>query len=214
MVSAAGPLLERVDQSWRTWLLAQLVHAALALGRTAEAERWTAVIEERAALMPTIGTRSRAAGARAAMLLAGGEPAEAARLAGATADAAALANSRLDAMPALLIAGRAHAAAGDRDAAVAALQSVAQHAGQGGAGLFVEAAARELRRLGTRLSAESRRATAGDDLTERERDDRRARGAGPDQQAGGRGRCSCPRRRSSTTCRAPTRSSGSARASS
>ena len=72
-------------------------------------------------------------------------------------------------MPALLIAGRAHAAAGDRDAAVAALQSVAQHAGQGGAGLFVEAAARELRRLGTRLSAESRRATAGDDLTERER---------------------------------------------
>ena len=169
MVSAAGPLLERVDQSWRTWLLAQLVHAALALGRTAEAERWTAVIEERAALMPTIGTCSRAAGARAAMLLAGGEAAEAARLAGATADAAALANSRLDAMPALLIAGRAHAAAGDRDAAVAALQSVAQHAGQGGAGLFVEAAARELRRLGTRLSAESRRATAGDDLTERER---------------------------------------------
>ena len=169
MVSAAGPLLERVDQSWRTWLLAQLVHAALALGRTAEAERWTAVIEERAALMPTIGTCSRAAGARAAMLLAGGEAAEAARLAGATAAAATLANSRLDAMPALLIAGRAHAAAGDRDAAVAALQSVAQHAGQGGAGLFVEAAARELRRLGTRLSAESRRATAGDDLTERER---------------------------------------------
>jgi DNA-binding NarL/FixJ family response regulator len=169
MTAAAGPMLERVDQSWRTWLLAQLVRAALALDRTEDAERWTAAIEQRAVLVGTTGARCRAATARAGVLLAAGEAAEAARLAGAAADEAALADNRLDALPALLLSGRAHAAAGDRDAAVAALQRAALEAGHGSAGLFVETAARELRRLGTRLSAESRRATAGDDLTERER---------------------------------------------
>jgi ATP/maltotriose-dependent transcriptional regulator MalT len=173
---AAGPMLERVDQSWSTWLLAHLVHAALALGRLDDAERWTRLIEERAELTRVPGVRARAARARAGVLVAQGEPAKAAALAQAAADAADLADARLDGVPARLAAGRALAAAGEREQAVAQLQQAAADAGRGGAGLFVEAAARELRRLGSRLSASSRRAgtragtASGDELTGRERE--------------------------------------------
>jgi DNA-binding CsgD family transcriptional regulator len=172
MVEAAGPGLERVDQSWRTWLLAALVRAALLLGRLDDAERWTEQIEERAELTGTPGAHTRAAAARASVLAARGEPAAGATLASEAADAAEAAGVRLDGIAARLAAGRAHAAAGDRAAAVAAFQRVASDAGQGGAGLFVEAAARELRRLGSRLPATARRASAADagELSARERE--------------------------------------------
>ena len=172
MVEAAGPGLERADQSWRTWLLAQLVRAALALGRLDDAERWTAEIEERAELTGTPGAQTRAAASRAGVLVARGEPAAGAALAAEAADAAEAAGVRLDGIAARLAAGRALAAAGDRAAAVAAFQRVASDAGQGGAGLFVEAAARELRKLGSRLPATTRRAGAVDagELSGRERE--------------------------------------------
>ena len=129
MVEAAGPGLERADQSWRTFLLAHLVRAALALGRLDDAERWAAQIEERAELTGTPGARARAAAARAGVLVARGEPAEGAALAAAAADAAEAAGVRLDAIAARLAAGRALAAAGDRAAAVATFQRVAEDAG-------------------------------------------------------------------------------------
>jgi DNA-binding NarL/FixJ family response regulator len=176
MVGAAGPMLERVDHSWGTWLLAHLVRAALALGRLDDAERWTRLIEHRAELTRSASAGARAASARAGLLVALGEPAKAAALASGAADAAESDDALLDAVAARLAAGRALAAAGDREAAVAVLQRVAADAGRGGAGLFVEAAGRELRRLGSRLSANSRRAAgaagaaSAGDLTERERD--------------------------------------------
>ena len=102
--------------------------------------------------------RPRAAGtARAELLLAHGDAAGAARLATETADRAAGEQIRLDSIVARLLAGRALAAAGERDAAVDVLQRVAAEAGARSAALYVDAASRELRRLGSRLSAAGRR---------------------------------------------------------
>ena len=173
MVGAAGPMLERVDRSWSTWLLGVLVRAGIALGRLAEAEAWCARIEERAVATETPGARARAGTARAELLLARGDAAAAARLASETADRAAREQMRLDSFVARLLAGRALAAAGERDAAVETLQRVAEEAGRRGAGLYVDTASRELRRLGSRLSAAGRRAAASprdEPLTERESD--------------------------------------------
>jgi DNA-binding NarL/FixJ family response regulator len=74
----------------------------------------------------------------------------------------------MDAADGLLLAGRALAAAGEVETAKAPLQRVAADAGRGGALRLRNAAQRELRRLGTRVSAEGRRAARGE-LTERER---------------------------------------------
>ncbi len=172
MTAAGGPLLERADLSWGTWLLGVLVRAALKLGRADDAERWTARIEERAELTRMPGTVARARTARAQLMLAGGDGADAARIATAAADDAERTGLCLDAIGARMCAGRALGAAGERDAAIAMLQRVAADAARGSAGLFVEEASRELRRLGSRISATSRRAgaPAGDDaLSERER---------------------------------------------
>jgi DNA-binding NarL/FixJ family response regulator len=172
MTAAGGSLLERADRSWSTWLLRVLVRAALALGRTADAERWTEAIVERAEATTSPGALARAASAKADLLLASGDAAEAARIAGQGAADADAAGMRLDAVAAGLTAGRALGAAGEREAAVALLQRVAAEATRGNAGLFVEEASRELRRLGTRVSTSTRRAAApaGENaLTERER---------------------------------------------
>jgi DNA-binding CsgD family transcriptional regulator len=172
MTAAGGPLLERVDLSWGTWLLGVLVRAAITLGRIEDAERWAERIGERAALTLSPGTIARAASAQAELLLARRDGAGAAGIATAAADDADAAGMRLDAIAARLCAGRALGAAGERDAAIALLQRVAADAGRGSAGLFVEEASRELRRLGSRLSATTRRATApagADALSERER---------------------------------------------
>ena len=40
MTAAGGPLLEKADTTWVTWLLRQLVLAALAIDRVDEAERY------------------------------------------------------------------------------------------------------------------------------------------------------------------------------
>jgi DNA-binding NarL/FixJ family response regulator len=72
-----------------------------------------------------------------------------------------------------VLAGRAHAAAGDAEAAKDALQRVATDAARGGALRLRDDAARDLRRLGSRVSADGRRAARGRsdaELTERERD--------------------------------------------
>jgi DNA-binding CsgD family transcriptional regulator len=175
MVAAGGPMLERIDQSWATWLLGVLVRGALALGRLDDAERWAERIERRARQSGTLAALTRAASARAGVLLARGDAARAAERASAAADAADRGGARLDGVQARLIAGRAQAAAGDRDAAIASFQRVAADASSGGAGLFVEEAGRELRRLGSRLGAGARRAAASAsasaaELTERERE--------------------------------------------
>jgi DNA-binding CsgD family transcriptional regulator len=166
MVAAGGPGLERLDPWLSSRLRLVLVSAAVAAGRLEDADRWATVPEGG---LPIGAVRARCA--RAEVLLARGEPAAA--LAGAATTAADAAGAPLDAATARLLSGRALAAAGRAGEAKAALQQVAADAGRGGALRLRDAAARELRRLGTRMAADGRRAAhrpGRDRLTERERE--------------------------------------------
>jgi Bacterial regulatory proteins, luxR family len=81
MVAGAGPMLERADRSWSTWLMSQLVRAAVALGRLEEAEASTAHLEERARVTRSPANEARAAVARSSLLVAQDRAAEGAALA-------------------------------------------------------------------------------------------------------------------------------------
>jgi DNA-binding CsgD family transcriptional regulator len=83
---------------------------------------------------------------------------EAARLALEASAAAERGGSRADALDAVVLAGRALARAGDRSRAEDVLQRVVAEAGRAGARRLHDAAARELRRLGSRPSGRARRA--------------------------------------------------------
>ena len=109
-----------------------------------------------------------AACSRAETLLANGDAAAAAVAADEAVRVAERIPAPLDAAEARLLAGRAHAAAGATEQAKALLQRVAADAARGGALRLRDEAARELRRLGTRVAPRNRH-TTDDDLTERER---------------------------------------------
>ncbi len=144
------PLLEP-DVTMTSRLLVVLVRCALALGRDADAERWAQRCTEHATTLRLPASAARAACAHAEILLARGEAAQAAAVAhGAIADAAH-AGARRDEAVARLLAGRALAANGEAERAKATLRHVAEEARQGGAHALVGEAARELRRLGTRI---------------------------------------------------------------
>ena len=168
MLAAAGGQLERTDYYWGCSLMLALVRAAIAAGRVEDAERWAGAAATRDCGLGLPASEARAACARAEVLLARGD----ARAAAAVAEEAAAVADRvpapMDAADARLLAGRALAAAGETERAKDVLQRVAADAGRGGALRLRNAAQRELRRLGTRVSAEGRRAQPGR-LTERER---------------------------------------------
>jgi DNA-binding CsgD family transcriptional regulator/tetratricopeptide (TPR) repeat protein len=168
MVAAAGPELDYGDPTWSGWLLLVLVRAALAVGDVAEAERFAAVLEERATVheLPVGLTRARVA--RAEIALAAGDAETAAGLALEAAAEQERRRSMLDALPSRICAGRALAALGRRDEAEAELRRVAEEAERREAWRFRDEAASELRRLGVRLKAAAGR--GGDELTERERE--------------------------------------------
>ena len=171
MLAAAGPQLETADPTWTSWLLLRLVRAAIATGALADAERWARRAADQTARLKLPAGPARAACARAELMLARGDAAGAAALAEHAAAASTHAPAPLDAADARLLAARAHAAAGDTARAKALLQQVALDAGRGSALRLHDAAARELRRLGTHLSAAGRRAADRDDhrtLTARE----------------------------------------------
>jgi DNA-binding CsgD family transcriptional regulator len=177
LLAAGGRELERVDQCWATWLLLQLVRACIAAGRLGEAQRWTDHMDALAQRMQLAASLSRVCQAQAELALAAGEPARAAELARRATELALRVGMGLDDVGSRLLEGRALAAAGDRDAALAVLHRVVADAAAAGATRLHDAAARELRRLGARVSAEARRATdaaAGrggtDNLTARERE--------------------------------------------
>jgi DNA-binding CsgD family transcriptional regulator len=189
MTAAGGPLLEGTDETWRTWLLGVLVRAALAAGRVDEAREWAAELARHAEAMALPAGAVRAASARAEILLATGEAAEAGHVAMAAAEAAGRMGARRDELAARLLAGRALATAGDRTEAVAVLRAVSVDAARCGALRWRDAAARELRRLGSRVSVENRRAVGMEgprSLTPRELDVARLVAEGrPNKQVAG-----------------------------
>jgi DNA-binding CsgD family transcriptional regulator len=173
MEAASGVDLEFADPTWRSWLLLRMVRAGIAAGRLADADRWARIATEHTARLRLPAGRARAACARAELQLARGDAAGAAELAADAVAVAERAGAPLDALEARLLAGRAYSAAGDAEPAKDALQRVAADAARGGALRLRDDAARDLRRLGSRVSADGRRAARGRsdaELTERERD--------------------------------------------
>jgi DNA-binding NarL/FixJ family response regulator len=170
MLAAGGAELENADPTWSTFLMHVLVRAHVAAGQVDEAEAWTERIESRAAELGLPVGAARGRSARAAVLVARGDPGAAVELALAAEAEAAARGANQDATVAALIAGQALAAADRRDDAVAQLRRVADAAGEAGAVRYRDAAVRELRRLGVRLAPRTARPASAEDLSERERE--------------------------------------------
>ncbi|HEX8119728.1 MAG TPA: AAA family ATPase [Solirubrobacteraceae bacterium] len=168
VLAALGPDLASLER--RTTLLRYVIAAALATGRRAEAEAWTARAEGFIEQSAMPGGRVRVACARAELLLADDE---ADRALATAADALALAEAeslRYDTTRARIVVGRAAAAAGDRDRAIAALERTVADTRRAGADGIAAEATRELRAIGARVSAGTLRAAGGaDELSDRER---------------------------------------------
>jgi DNA-binding CsgD family transcriptional regulator len=170
VLETAGPDVELVDPAWSTFHLWTLTRACIALGRVDEADHWATLGEERAERLQLQAGSVRTRMARAEVLLARGDAVAAAALALEAADSPT--DGYRDLLEVRLVGGRALAAAGDRDGALVQFHRVAEESAPGGARRLTDAADRELRRLGARVSAAARRTSAlasgSEELTERE----------------------------------------------
>ena len=164
MLEAFGGLeLSRVVPSERPAAAADLVEALLAQDDLAAAET-TLAHAARSRTPPAVAALGIA---RAALLLGGERAAEAA--AAATAARTAAEDLPFTAARARLVEGRAHAAAGDRAAAIRALEAAEVAFDGFGALRRRDEATRELRRLGRRVLRPAG-GSDGDPLTARERE--------------------------------------------
>ena len=151
------PDFPSIEPARRGWIYAVLARVDLARGDRAAAEAWAARSEE---VLEGLGlplAETWLLHSRAAIALAGGDPAAAADLA---LDAAARAESVDAPLPAArcrTLAGEALAAAGRRDDGIRELQRAETELSALGAARHRDAAARELRRLGQRVAARQRR---------------------------------------------------------
>jgi DNA-binding CsgD family transcriptional regulator/tetratricopeptide (TPR) repeat protein len=160
MVERAGPELNRVPGSWRAIWLGHMAGCLLALGRVEEAGRSAALAEELAhafGLPLAISVSHRAA---AAVALERGDAAGAAERALAAAAGAEEIGARLHAAQSRMLAGRALAASGDKDAAVAELERAAAEFDACGAPRYRDAAEHQLRKLGRVIHRRTERGKA------------------------------------------------------
>ncbi len=173
MQRAAGTRIEDANPTWSTWLLLSLVRAGVAAGRLEDADDWARRATMHAAALRLPAGAVRGACARAEVLLARDEADDATQVALEAVATAERAGAPRDGAEARLLAGRALNAAGRRDEAVDAFQRVAADAAAGSAFALRDAATRELRRLGVRVTRPGR-TVAGDQgedaLSERERE--------------------------------------------
>ena len=175
LLALAGPRLERTDVTAVTRTALVAARCAIALGRVDDAELYAQVSSEFATAMSRGGgllgaSAARGATARAEVLLARGEASLAATAAREAVSAAARAGARREECSARVLAGRALAATGDAELAKAELRRAADDARRGGALALVGDAARELRKLGTRIPGPNASAAPEGALTGRERD--------------------------------------------
>jgi DNA-binding CsgD family transcriptional regulator len=161
---AGGPEFAHVEPGRRAWLYAILARAELALGRELVAEDWVARGER---LQRTLGlgyVEGAVAYAAAMLELARGNARAALEQAERAVARAGDAGAAVQASRARIVAGRAAAAAGDAEGAAAWLERAEAELAAMGAVRFRDEAARELRRLGRRVSARHRRAAGGSGL--------------------------------------------------
>ena len=171
LASAGGEGLPIVERAYRSHFYDILARAAAAEHDAAAAERWATRAEQSVVGTRVGGRIAEARRARAAALLARGEPAEGAEHALAAAKTAIDAGLVLEAARNRALAGRAIGATGDIDRAAELLRGAIAVFEECGAAGFAGAARRDLRRLGRRFS----RRAAGDGeradaLSERERE--------------------------------------------
>ena len=132
-----------------------LTLAELALGDPRAADGWATRAEAAAAPGRPVSA-GHAQRARAAVSLATGDPARAAELALGAAAAEEAAGARVAAARSRTLAGRALAEAGHRDQAIVELQRAEAELAEIGATRFADQAARELRRLGRKVTRTGR----------------------------------------------------------
>ena len=161
VTAAGGEDLPLIARGWRANYFELLTRCRLELGRTAEAERAAGQASLTAAetglsLATAMGRR-----AAAAVALARGAPARAAELALAGVAAADESGARVDAARTRTLAGRALAAAGERDQANTQLEAAARELEACGARRYREEAEHELRKLGRRFHRRTGRLKAG-----------------------------------------------------
>jgi DNA-binding CsgD family transcriptional regulator len=172
----AGSDLHRVLRWTVNGLLLIAVRAAIALDRLDDADRWAQRATALANHTDLPASAVRGARSRAEALLARGNPIHAAQIATAAIAEAERHGFAQEALGARILAGRALLATGDepqRATAVDHLQRAATDAARAAAVPEYDAAARELRRAGLRVSAQARRAENASErgtLTKREHD--------------------------------------------
>lgn len=145
-----------LEPSIRAWLQELVTRAHLELGDLDEAERWAAKARESADRMELPGKRGSADSAEAAVRLARDDAAGAAEAALASVEAKEEADEPIPAARARILAGRALAAAGERDQAISELERARGKLAEHGAVRWADEAARELRRLGRRVARSGR----------------------------------------------------------
>ncbi len=166
----AGRELELLNPLARAPIAVAATRAAIALDRLKDAEllAGTAAAALRDGEPPVSALRARRAEAELALVR--GEHTAAAQAAREIAAAAAASGVRQEELEAGFLRARALLAAERREEALELLQNLAARATETGALAIHDAAARELRRAGTRVSSRARRGSEGDELTPRERE--------------------------------------------
>jgi DNA-binding NarL/FixJ family response regulator len=159
--NGGGPHAPLFEASFRPYFLELAVRARLALGDRPGAERAALVARESAEAVPMMPLAAAWADrAEAVAALDAGDAARAAELASRSADVAAREGTPIESAISRTLAGRALAALGDREAAVAALERAAGELDGLSAKRYRDAAERELRRLGRRIHRRSQPAAA------------------------------------------------------
>ncbi len=164
MADAGGPEFVGVEPGRRAWLYAILARAELDLGHGVVAEDWVARGERLAQTLGLGYVEGAVAYAAAMVELARGNASGALEQAKRAVRRATDAGAAVQASRARIVAGRAAAAAGDAESAAAWLERAEAELAAMGAVRFRDEAARELRRLGRRVVARTRRATGGSGL--------------------------------------------------
>jgi DNA-binding CsgD family transcriptional regulator len=168
LAAGGGPELSLLAAQHRCAAFEAMTRAELSLGDPEAADGW-ARRAETAAFPGRPVSAGHALRARAEVLLAAGDPERAAALALDAATGEDAAGACVAAARSRTLAGRALASAGQRDRAVAELQQAEARLAASGAERYADEAARELRRLGRRVTRTGRGAGSGElGLTRRE----------------------------------------------
>jgi DNA-binding CsgD family transcriptional regulator len=170
---AGGADLPRIERGFRARGFELLARASLALGDHPEAERWAEQAGGEAAGLEIAGRTADALRARSEVRLAMDDGPGARAAAEEAVAIAAEGGLAIDAGRARILAGRAARAEGEEASARDLLERARDDLAELGAGYYADAAARELRKLGVRVSrAERAPAVAAglDELSARERE--------------------------------------------